>query len=160
MTPSPLQAQFDKILADHKKHYQTRLLATALTAVQDAVKAFQDEGINAALVVRPADLGMNEKRALPVVANGMVSLADIEVPFVVERPERGPTDHLHVQFLLGTSERTVWVRQDDEKLKENVVSALLKIRAEKEFAEGFSLGGNNVTKNLLEKFPAPKLPKP
>lgn len=160
MTPSSLQTQFDKILAEHKKHHQTRLLATALTAVQDAVKVFQDEGINAALLVRPADLGMAEKRTLPVVANGMVALGDIEVPFLVERPERGASDYLHVQFMLGTSERTVWVRQDADKLKENVVSVLLKIRAEKEFAEGFSLGGNNVTKTLLEKFPAPKLPKP
>lgn len=160
MTPSPLQAQFDKIAAEFKKQPQTKLLTVALTAVQDGVKVFQDEGIDAAMLVRPADLGMTEKRALPVVANGMVALDGLEIPFVIERPERGASDYLHVQFMLGTSERTVWVRQDAEKLKENVVNVLLKIRAEKEFAEGFSLGGNNVTKTLLEKFPAPKLPKP
>ncbi len=160
MTPSLLQTQFDKIAAEFKKQPQTKLLTVALTAVQDGVKVFQDEGINAAMLVRPADLGMTEKRTMPVVANGMIALDGLEIPFVVERPERGASDYLHVQFMLGTSERTVWVRQDAEKLKDNVVNVLLKIRAEKEFTEGFSLGGNNVTKTLLEKFPSPKLPKP
>ena len=160
MTPSPLQTQFDKIAAEHKKNQQTKLLAVALTAVQDAVKVFQDEGAIAALLVRPADSGMDNKRALPVVANGMIVIDGLETPFVIERPERGASDYLHVQLLLGTFERTVWVRQDAENLKDNVVTALLRIRAEKEFAEGFSLGGNGITKTLLEKFPSPKLPKP
>lgn len=160
MTPSSLQAQFDKISSEFKKQPQTKLLTVALTAIQDGVKVFQNEGVNAAMLVRPADLGMAEKRALPVVANGMIALDGLEIPFVVERPERGASDYLHVQFMLGSSERTVWVRQDAEKLKDNVVNLLLKIRAEKEFTEGFSLGGNNVTKTLLEKFPSPKLPKP
>lgn len=160
MTPSPLQAQFDKIAAEFRKQPQTKLLGVALTAVQDAVKLFQDEGANGALLVRPADAGMAEKRALPVVANGVIALDGLEIPFVVERPERGASDYLHVQFLQGTFERTVWVRQDAENLKGNVVTALLRIRAEREFAEGFSLGGNNVTRTLLDKFPAPKLPKP
>lgn len=160
MTPSPLQAQFDKIAAEFRKQQQTKLLTVALTAVQDAVKVFQDDGAIAALLVRPADSGMDSKRPLPVVANGMIVIGGLETPFVIERPERGASDYLHVQFMLGTSERTVWVRQDAEKLKENVVNVLLKIRAEKEFAEGFSLAGNGITKTLLEKFPSPKLPKP
>ena len=160
MTPSPLQTQFDKIAAEHKKQPQTKLLSIALTAVQDAVKVFQDEGAIAALLVRPADSGMDKKRTLPVVANGMIVIDGLETPFVIERPERGASDYLHVQLLLGTFERTVWVRQDAESLKDNVVTALLRIRAEKEFAEGFSLGGNGITKTLLEKFPSPKLPKP
>ena len=160
MTPSPLQTQFDKIAAEHKKQPQTKLLSVALTAVQDAVKVFQDEGAIAALLVRPADSGMDKKRTLPVVANGMIVIDGLETPFVIERPERGASDYLHVQLLLGTFERTVWVRQDAESLKDNVVTALLRIRAEKEFAEGFSLGGNGITKTLLEKFPSPKLPKP
>jgi hypothetical protein len=160
VTPSPLQTQFDKIAAEHKKQPQTKLLSIALTAVQDAVKVFQDEGAIAALLVRPADSGMDKKRALPVVANGMIVIDGLETPFVIERPERGASDYLHVQLLLGTFERTIWVRQDAENLKDNVVTALLRIRAEKEFAEGFSLGGNGITKTLLEKFPSPKLPKP
>lgn len=160
MTPSPLQTQFDKISAEFKKQPQSKLLTVALTAVQDAVKMFQDEGAIAALLVRPADSGMENKRALAVVANGVIVIDGLETPFVVERPQGGGTEYLHVQFLLGTSERTVWVRQGSESLKENVVTALLRIRAEKEFAEGFNVGGNGITKTLLDKFPAPKLPKP
>ena len=160
MKSSPLQEKFEKIRADYTDARETKLLALTLGALQSVVKELQESGMPAALVVRAASEGMESVPNLPIIANGRVTLGDLETPFIVAKPESGTVEYLHLHFTLGQARRTVFVREGNNELQGQIATALLRIRAEKEFAESFNVGTTGISKMVLDKFPSPKLPKP
>lgn len=160
MTPNPLQEKFDKARKDYAAARETKLPGFTLGVLRDAVKDLQENGMPAALLVRPASQGLEGDRNLPVLANGTVTLHDHEIPFVAAKPESGTVDYLHIHLSHGTSRRTIWVRETNTDAKDQILAAIFRIHAEKEFAESFNLGTTGIPKMTLDKFPAPKLPKP
>ncbi len=160
MKSSPLQEKFDKIRADYSGARETKLLGFTLGALQEAVKDMQENGMPAALSVRAANQGMETDKNLPILANGTVTLHDFEIPFIAAKPENGTVDYLHLHLSLGNSRRTVYMRDTNTQAKDQILAAIFKIHAEKEFAEGFNVGTTGISKMVLDKFPSPKLPKP
>ena len=103
MTPNPLQEKFDKVRKDYNAARETKLLGLTLGVLRDAVKDLQENGMPAALLVRPANQGLDSGTNISALANGIVTLHDVEVPFVAVKPESGSVDYLHLHLSNGTS---------------------------------------------------------
>lgn len=160
MSPNPLQEKFDKARKDYNTARETKLLGLALGALRDAVKDMQENGMPAALQVRPGSQELDTDKSLPVLANGTLRLNELDIPFVVAKPESGTVDYLHIHLSRGTSRRTVWARETNPDMKDQILTGIFRIHAENEFAESFNVGTTGISRMTLDKFPAPKLPKP